>query len=84
MKFLCAEDNALNAEILEELLHMEGATCTICENGQKVVEEFERAEPGQYDMILMDEQMPVMDGYTAPAPFETAKTRWAKPFRFSP
>ena len=65
VKFLCAEDNALNAEILEELLHMEGATCTICENGQKVVEEFERAEPGQYDMILMDEQMPVMDGYTA-------------------
>ena len=65
VKFLCAEDNALNAEILEELLHMEGATCTICENGQKVVEEFERAEPGQYDMILMDVQMPVMDGYTA-------------------
>ena len=67
MMFLCAEDNALNAEILTELLHMEGADCRICENGALVVEAFEQAEPGDYDMILMDVQMPVMNGYQATA-----------------
>ena len=65
MHFLCAEDNELNAEILTELLHMEGATCEICENGQKVLERFLRAEPGEFDLILMDIQMPVMNGYEA-------------------
>ena len=65
LHFLCAEDNELNAEILTELLHMEGATCEICTNGQYVVDAFERAKPDQYDMILMDIQMPVMNGYDA-------------------
>ena len=65
MKFLCAEDNALNAEILEELLKYEGATCVICENGKEVVETFEQSKPGEYDMILMDIQMPIMNGYEA-------------------
>ena len=65
VRFLCAEDNDLNAEILEELLHIEGATCRICENGQKIVQEFERMKPGEYDVILMDIQMPVMNGYDA-------------------
>ena len=65
MHFLCAEDNELNAEILEELLKMQGAECTICENGEKVVETFEQSVPGTYDMILMDVQMPVMNGYDA-------------------
>ena len=65
MHFLCAEDNELNAEILTELLKMKGAECTICENGQKVVETFEQSVPGAYDMILMDVQMPVMNGYDA-------------------
>jgi len=63
--FLAAEDNELNAEILEEILEMVGATCVVTENGQKVVEAFEQSEPGQYDMILMDVQMPVMNGYEA-------------------
>ena len=65
MRFLCAEDNELNAEILMELLKLEGAECTICENGKRILEAFEQSVPGEYDMILMDVQMPVMNGYEA-------------------
>ena len=65
MRFLCAEDNELNAEILMELLKFEGAECTICENGKRILEAFEQSVPGEYDMILMDVQMPVMNGYEA-------------------
>ncbi len=65
MRFLCAEDNALNAEILTELLRMEGAECVICENGKAVLRAFEASKPGDFDMILMDVQMPVMNGYDA-------------------
>ncbi len=65
MKFLCAEDNAINAEILEMLLETKGAGCTICSNGQEIVDAFASVKPGDYDMILMDIQMPVMDGLEA-------------------
>ena len=65
MKFLCAEDNAINAEILEMLLEADGASCTICSNGQEIVDAFANVKPGEYDMILMDVQMPVMDGLEA-------------------
>lgn len=65
IKFLCAEDNALNAEILAELLAVEGARCTICENGKVLLDTFEKSKPGDFDMILMDIQMPVMNGYEA-------------------
>ena len=65
MRFLCAEDNALNAEILEMLLEAKGASCTICSNGQEIVDAFASVKPGEYDMILMDVQMPVMDGLEA-------------------
>ena len=65
MKFLCAEDNAINAEILEMLLESKGASCTICSNGQELVDAFASVKPGEYDMILMDVQMPVMDGLEA-------------------
>ena len=65
MRFLCAEDNELNAEILTELLKIEGAKCTICENGEEILKAFEQSAPGDYDMILMDIQMPVMNGYEA-------------------
>ena len=65
MKFLCAEDNALNAEILQMLLETKGASCTICSNGQEIVDAFASVKPGEYDMILMDVQMPVMDGLEA-------------------
>ena len=65
MSFLCAEDNAINAEILEMLLEANGASCTICSNGQEIVDAFASVKPGEYDMILMDVQMPVMDGLEA-------------------
>ena len=65
MRFLCAEDNELNAEILTELLKIEGAECIICENGEEILKAFEQSVPGDYDMILMDIQMPVMNGYEA-------------------
>ena len=65
MNFLCAEDNAINAEILELLLETKGARCTICSNGQEIVDAFASVKPGEYDMILMDVQMPVMDGLEA-------------------
>ena len=65
LNFLCAEDNAINAEILELLLETKGARCTICSNGQEIVDAFASVKPGEYDMILMDVQMPVMDGLEA-------------------
>ena len=65
MRFLCAEDNAINAEILQMLLETKGASCTICPNGQEIVDAFANVKPGEYDMILMDVQMPVMDGLEA-------------------
>ena len=63
--FLCAEDNDLNAEILKSMLEMKGASCRICSNGKLVVEAFEKAQAGEYDAVLMDVQMPVMNGYEA-------------------
>lgn len=63
--FLVAEDNEINAEILEELLDIEEATCEIVENGKLAVERFSGSEPGSYDAVLMDIQMPVMNGYKA-------------------
>ncbi len=63
--FLVAEDVELNAEILNEILAMQEVTCKVVENRQQAVEEFVRARPGLYDAILMDVQMPVMNGYDA-------------------
>ena len=63
--FLVAEDNELNAEILTEMLAMEGARCELATDGREALEMFQRAEPGHYDMILMDVQMPRMNGYEA-------------------
>ncbi len=65
LHFLAAEDNVINAEILKEFLAMEGASCEIVENGQLAVERFENAAEGEFDAILMDVQMPVMNGYDA-------------------
>ncbi len=65
MRLLAAEDNEINAEILAELLELEGASCEIVENGLLAVERFQRARPGEFDAILMDVQMPVMNGHEA-------------------
>ena len=62
---LVAEDNDLNYEVEQELLGMYGITCERAENGKICVDKFHRAEPKTYDAILMDMQMPVMDGIDA-------------------
>ena len=64
-QILVAEDNELNSEILMELLEMAGAACEVTKNGQEVLERFAQSAPGRYDLILMDVQMPVMNGYEA-------------------
>ena len=65
MKFLCAEDNELNAEILKELLEMNGASCTIYPDGEQIVKAFKTVKAEEYDAILMDMQMPKMNGLEA-------------------
>ncbi len=78
MKFLAAEDNDINADILIELMDMEGASVTRGVNGQEVVEMFKNAHEGDYDMILMDIQMPVMNGYEAAAAIRALGTDWSQ------
>ena len=63
--FLIAEDNEINAEILGELLQVWGAEFTVKRDGFQAVEEFRNSKPGTYDMIFMNVQMPVMNGYEA-------------------
>ncbi|NBI89765.1 response regulator [Lachnospiraceae bacterium] len=65
LNLLAAEDNEINAEILLELLDIEGINCEIVENGKLAVERFAASEEGEFDAILMDVQMPVMNGYEA-------------------
>ncbi|MDE5593112.1 MAG: response regulator, partial [Clostridiales bacterium] len=62
---LAAEDNEINVEILTELLEIEGVTCDVAPNGREAVEAFEASPPDKYDVIFMDIQMPIMDGYEA-------------------
>ena len=62
---LLAEDNELNMEIAEFVLQNEGAVVTKAWNGQKAVDIFRKNRPGEFDVILMDIIMPVMNGYEA-------------------
>ena len=62
---LLAEDNELNREIAVEILNAYGFEVDTAENGAVAVEKVSNAAPGQYDLVLMDVQMPIMDGYTA-------------------
>ena len=62
---LLVEDNELNREIAQEILREYGFRVDTAENGAVAVEKVSAAAPGSYDLILMDVQMPVMDGYTA-------------------
>lgn len=64
-KVLAAEDNELNAEILQMMLRQAGADVTLVENGELLVNAFEAAAPNTYDYIFTDIMMPVMDGYEA-------------------
>ena len=65
LHILLAEDNELNMEIAEFVLQNEGAEVTKAWNGQEAVELFGNSEPGEFDVILMDIMMPVMNGYEA-------------------
>ena len=65
MHILLVEDNELNREIAEEIMKAYGIEVDTAENGAIAVEKVSNAAPGQYDLVLMDVQMPIMDGYTA-------------------
>ena len=65
MHVLLAEDNELNMEIAEFLLQNEGAEVTKAWNGQEIVELFRKSEAGEFDVILMDIMMPIINGYEA-------------------
>ena len=65
MHVLLAEDNELNMEIAEFLLQNEGAEVTRAWNGQEIVELFRKSEAGEFDVILMDIMMPIINGYEA-------------------
>ena len=62
---LLVEDNELNREIAQEILQEYGFLVDTAENGAVAVEKVSTAAPGSYDLVLMDVQMPIMDGYTA-------------------
>lgn len=65
MSILLVEDNDLNAEIAMQLLEMQGASVFWCQNGKIALEHFERSAPGTFQLILMDVQMPEMNGLEA-------------------
>ena len=78
-KILVVEDNEMNREIVCDLLNDFGLTVFTAENGQEAVDKIKNSKPGQYDLVLMDVQMPVMDGYAATR--EIRKLR--EPFQFN-
>ena len=64
-RILLAEDNELNQEIAMAILSDEGFVTEVASNGQMAVDMVREADPGYYQLVLMDIQMPVMDGYMA-------------------
>ncbi len=73
LRFLCAEDNELNAEILQAVLEVNKASCVIYPNGKELVKAFAEVKPGDYDAILMDIQMSVMNGLDATRAIRNSK-----------
>lgn len=65
MNVLVAEDNEVNAELLGELMSMEGVSCDFAANGKEALDKFAGSPKDEYDIIYMDIRMPVMDGYEA-------------------
>ncbi len=78
MRFLCAEDNELNSEILAAVLEVNGASCVIYPNGKELVNAFAEVKPGDFDAILMDVQMPVMNGLDATRAVRNSKNTLGK------
>ena len=64
-KLLLVEDNELNREIAQEILEESGFVIETAEDGTIAVEKMKNSQPGYYDLILMDVQMPIMNGYEA-------------------
>ena len=81
LHLLAAEDNDLNAEIIEMLLTDDGAKVTVAKNGRQAVEYFESNPPGIFDVILMDVMMPVMDGIAATKAIRAMDRQMQKQFR---
>ncbi len=77
-RILMAEDNEINAMIATEIIEGMGAVMEVVGNGKDAVESFKNHEPGYYDFILMDVQMPVMDGRTAARTIRSLKREDAK------
>ena len=76
-KILLVEDNALNLEIAEEILQEVGFTVDTANDGDIAVEKLKDAKEGQYDLVLMDVQMPRLDGYTATKEIRTLDNPFA-------
>ena len=64
-KILLVEDNEMNRQIACDILDDNGFIVFTAENGKQAVELMQNAKPGQYDLVLMDVQMPIMDGFAA-------------------
>ncbi len=78
MKILAAEDNDLNFEVLKEFLEMYKVSCDRAENGAVCVEKIKNSQQNTYDAVLMDMQMPVMDGIEAAKTIRNIKTAYAQ------
>ena len=78
MKLICAEDNELNAEILKSMLELAGAVCRVYPNGRAIAEAFDEIAPENCDLVLMDIQMPEMNGYDAARAIRSSKNPYGR------